>query len=131
MVRAVARHGQGREALSALALIALIFQLAIPPGFMIASAAGGPTIVICTGHGPLLARLDPRGAPAPAPKGKPAPMCPFAGHGGTPLAPAPLTVALVRFETFAAPAQSLTAVSYGHGLAAPPPPSQAPPAPFV
>ncbi|HXQ12957.1 MAG TPA: hypothetical protein VN805_18350 [Caulobacteraceae bacterium] len=127
MARAGSRHGEGRAALSALALIALIFQLAVPPGFMVASAAAGPAIVICTGHGPFLAQVDPRGAPAPAPKGKPAPMCPFAGHGATPVASAPLGVAPVRFESFAAPAARFSAVTPGHGLAAPPPPSQAPP----
>jgi hypothetical protein len=131
MTGAGARNGEGRAALGALALIALIFQLAVPPGFMVASAAGGPAIVICTGHGPLLAQVDAHGAPAPGPKGKPAPMCPFASHGGAPVAPAPLAIAFVRFGAFAAPAPRLSAVSPGHGLAAPPPPSRAPPAPFV
>jgi len=114
-----------RAGLAALAMFALLLQLAVPQGFMLARNAGLPAIVICTGHGPLLAPAGDHGIPAKAPK--PGGTCAFAGHGGTPT-PAPL-LALVeaRFEpieTLAPPQLSTTA---GRGLAAPPPPSQGPP----
>jgi hypothetical protein len=127
MARAGLRRSDRRAPLTALALIAIIFQLAVPPGFMVGSTAGGPSIVICTGHGALLAPSDQPGAPAKAPSGKAAPTCPFAGHGGSPtLAPlAPPTA--IRFEAAAAIGARRATATPGRGLAAPPPPAQAPP----
>jgi hypothetical protein len=106
-------------------MFALLLQLAVPQGFMLARDAGQPAIVICTGHGPLLATAGDHGLPGKAPKSGGA--CAFAGHGGTPI-PAPmLALAEVRFEPTAAPAAPQVSTTPGRGLAAPPPPSQAPP----
>ena len=121
--------GGWRVMVPALAILALTLQLAIPPGFMVAPAhAGGPTIVICTGHGPELA-LAPgdRGTPAKAPSGKSAPLCPFAGHGGVPTVAGPVAIGAVAFAGYAEPAAEARRTAPGRGLAAPPPPSQAPP----
>ena len=126
MARAADKRGFARELWGALALFALVFGLGVPQGFMLAATALGPTIVICTGHGAVVAKID-HGAPAQAPKGKPGPLCPFAGHGGAPTPPTSLAVAQARFERFVDPALKLADVSPGRGLAAPPPPAQAPP----
>jgi len=120
------RQSSDRAALATLALFAVVLQLAVPQGFMVAAGANGPSIVICTGHGPLIAHVDPGGG-APAPKGKAASICVFAGHGGAPTTPAPLVAVPARFETCTEPAIRLAASTPGRGLAAPPPPSQAPP----
>ena len=73
-----------RAGFAVLVMLALMLQLAVPQGFMLARDAGQPVIVICTGHGPLLVPTDDRGAPAKAPKPNRGAMCVFAGHGGTP-----------------------------------------------
>jgi hypothetical protein len=127
MTRAGSRQGEGRAALSALALIALLFQLAVPQGFMVAPTPGGPAIVICTGHGPLLASPDQPGAPAKAPSGKTAPICPFAGHGGAPTLAALAAPTPIHFEVAAETRADVVSVTPGRGLAAPPPPARAPP----
>jgi hypothetical protein len=115
-----------RIAVALLATLAFLVQLAAPQGFMLASANGAPSIVICTGHGPLLAPGDDHGLPD---KGRTQTgACAFAGHGGAPTTPPLLAFAPVRFEHAAAAAVSGSAVAPGRGLAAPPPPSQAPPA---
>jgi hypothetical protein len=116
-----------RAGFAVLAMLAFLLQLAVPQGFMLAQTGGQPVIVICTGHGPLLAPIDDRGLPAKAPKPKPGAICAFAGHGGTPT-PAPiLALAAIRFEPAVAIAQPSLSTAPGRGLAAPPPPSQAPP----
>jgi hypothetical protein len=113
-----------RAGVAVLATLALLLQLAIPQGFMLARDAGQPAIVICTGHGPLLAVGD-HGLPGKAPKQ--GGVCAFAGHGGTPT-PAPLlALASVRFAPSEARAIAAISATPGRGLAAPPPPSQAPP----
>jgi hypothetical protein len=117
---------EDRAGIAVLAMLALFLQLAVPQGFMLARDGGQPTIVICTGHGPLLAPTDNHGLPAKAPK--PGAVCAFAGHGGTPTAAPTLTLTAVRFEQAAAPVQPLLSTTPGRGLAAPPPPSQGPPA---
>lgn len=118
----------GRAGFAVLAMLALFLQLAVPQGFMLARSGGQPAIVICTGHGPLLARVDDHGVPAKAPKPKPDGTCAFAGHGGTPTEAPQLTLAAVRFERLAAPAVPPLSTTPGRGLAAPPPPAQGPPA---
>jgi hypothetical protein len=94
---------------------------------MLARDAGVPAIVICTGHGPLFAPADDHGAPAKAPKGKGGSVCAFAGHGGTPTATPLLALTPVRFDQAARVASGRPPTTPGQGLAAPPPPSQAPP----
>jgi hypothetical protein len=116
-----------RTGFALLAMLALVLQLAIPQGFMLASDHGQAAIVICTGHGPLLAPVDDHGFPLKAPKPKSNATCAFAGHGGTPTATPVLALTATRYET-AAPIESLdVSATPGRGLAAPPPPSQGPP----
>jgi hypothetical protein len=115
-----------RAGFAVLAMLALLMQLAVPQGFMLARDAGQPVIVICTGHGPLLVPTADRGIPAKAPK--PGGTCAFAGHGGTPTVAPALLLAVVRFEPAIAIAPPGLSTTPGRGLAAPPPPSQAPPA---
>jgi hypothetical protein len=113
-----------------LAILALAVKVVVPPGFMIADAGAAFPITICTGHGPLI--LAPGDAKAPkAPKHKMDTPCTGAGNV-TP--PNPAIVADLA-EPYLWAATVLGAgpafdVAPGRGLAAPPPPSHAPPAPF-
>jgi len=109
-----------------LALLALLMLVVAPPGFMIADGGQGPTLVVCTGHGPLLSASDP-GHPHKAPKSTSDAPCPFAGHIGPTLpiilgAPATFPV---RFDL--ASSRPMIDQFPGRGLVAPPPPSQGPP----
>ncbi len=115
-----------------VAILLLAVQLAVPPGFMVARGADGPALVICTGHGPMMAHLDARMSPGKAPPGqaphsKSSPACPFAGHGAASLAPPafiPTTTAYALAQVVLITGVDLAP---GRGLAAPPPPSHAPP----
>ena len=105
-----------------LAALALLVQVAAPPGFMVAGGPQGPALVVCTGHGPLMA---PRHGKIPGQANNT--VCPFAGHVAAPtpsLEPVHPPLALA-FE--AAPVQPMADLAPGRGLAAPPPPSQGPP----
>jgi len=121
------RSNIGRRVFLALAVLALAFQVLVPPGFMVSD---GPShaIVICTGHGSVTASLDDHGRPAKSPKDNSDHACPFAGHGGTPLLLSPQSVerAIVvpPLDGAVGPVADLAP---GRGLAAPPPPSQGPP----
>jgi hypothetical protein len=124
------RIERGMAAFAAILLLAV--QLAIPPGFMVARGADGPALVICTGHGPIMTHAQESGLPGKAPHSKSSPACPFAGHGGAaPLAPPvfiPTTTSSAAVDGAHAIGVDLTP---GRGLAAPPPPSQAPPLPLI
>ena len=125
-MRRTARAAEHRTGLAALlALLALVMNLVVPPGTMLAARPHGPAIVICTGHG---AATQPD-QPTPADHGKAGHdgSCAFAGHGvASPLPPlAGLGPSFVIAATDAAPVGIDQAP--GLGLAAPPPPSQAPP----
>ena len=110
----------------AFAVIALVLRVAIPAGMMVGGAPSAFPLVVCTGHGPLV--LGPDGSPkAPAHRPSPA-SCDFAAAAtpGTPpplaIVSRPLAVAATRTaRPFAAD------LAPGRGLAAPPPPSHAPP----
>ncbi len=125
------RIERGAAALVAVAL--LILQAAIPPGFMVGSGAatptGAPSIVICTGHGPLTLGQD---GPAPRDK-RPHPgsasgtICPFAAHAGASLVPDLPARRLIVFARFAPLAPNALRLAPGRGLAAPPPPPTGPP----
>jgi hypothetical protein len=107
-----------------LALLALTINALSPPGFMMSRGQGGPAIVICTGHGP--ATLPGHGD-GPGHTTGHQQVCPFAGHG---LASSPPPLAVIARDRFAREAIVATAgtdLAPGRGLAAPPPPSQAPP----
>jgi len=120
-----------RLSLSAvLAVVALVVQVLVPPGFMLDTSGGQPAITICTGHGPLvLYGRDPAKAPAQQTHQS---LCAFAGMAAPPGPPAVAVLpapTLSEVELIVAnPAGDLTP---GRGLAAPPPQSHAPPAPQV
>jgi hypothetical protein len=110
-----------------VAAVALVVQLAVPPGFMVSAIAGGPAIVICTGSGPLFVHPEHRGQPGKTPNSKSNAICAFAGHGATPVAPSTQSFAREVFETFVPASGMGVDLAPGRGLAAPPPPSQGPP----
>jgi hypothetical protein len=114
-----------------LSLIALVMLVIVPPGFMASANGSAAGLVICSGHGPLTLSADGRLKPLndrQSPKSRPDAPCAFAGHGvaatPTPVAVAAPSHPSVRPEPF----QALADRAPGRGLAAPPPPSQAPPA---
>ncbi len=111
---------------AAFAAVALLLQISVPQGFMVAGGADRPTLTLCTGHGPLLIEGK---VPAPAPpKSRHDAPCAFAGHG-TALAPpgliAVMGVAVIDPDLARGAAEP--DLVPGRGLAAPPPPSQGPP----
>lgn len=116
-----------RRCVVGLAMLALLVQILVPQGFMVARQGDRPAIVICTGHGPALSRDDLGGHPSKAPKSKPDLQCGFSGHGlGLTQALTPVVSSLTLWS---APdlARVDADLAPGRGLAAPPPPSQGPP----
>jgi hypothetical protein len=120
--------GASRSVALTLTILALALKVAVPPGFMIADTGAPFSITVCTGHGPLI--LDPRDAKVPqAPKHKMDTPCTGAGNVTPPVPP----LAGGAAEPYVWAATVLGAgpaldVMPGLGLAAPPPPSHAPPA---
>jgi hypothetical protein len=110
-----------------VAILLLAVQLAIPPGFMVARGSDGPALVVCTGHGPMMAHPDDTAPPGKTPHSKSSPACPFAGHGGAPLTPPTFVPTTTSYQATEAAATVGADLAPGRGLAAPPPPSQAPP----
>lgn len=111
----------------ALAALALLVQVLVPRGFMVGRDAGVPGLVVCTGHGPLFGPAD-HGQPGKAPKSTVDAPCGFAAHGA---AAGPPALTLIVGAPFAAEAKigvRIFDLAPGRGLAAPPPPSHAPPA---
>jgi len=119
------RYGRGLAAF--LAAMALVLQVLLPNGFMVARTGDGATITICTGHGSLLVHPDDRGKPSKSPKQTGGCVCAFAGHGGGAPAIAPTIALGARVEPVSAPSSAVADLLPGRGLAAPPPPSQGPP----
>ncbi|WP_158915410.1 hypothetical protein [Caulobacter sp. S45] len=122
------RKAQGvwRGGLIALALIALFVRVIAPPGFMVSGAerAGAFPLVICTGQGPLTLWTGKDKAPARSHNDS---ACAFAGHTAAP-PPPPLNARLpARVALSAEPGKRIAYLAPGLGLAAPPPPSHAPP----
>ena len=122
-----------RRAFLFAAFLALVLQLMVPAGFMIAAPdhAGGFPIVICSAQGQTVvdwAAVSPGSdahkskAPAKSMAG-----CPFAGHATAAEAPTPGAIAVPAAFTHAAPTGRAYAVFPGRGLAAPPPPAIGPP----
>lgn len=129
-----------------MAALALMVRALVPAGFMVApvgQSTPGLPIVLCTGQGdvPALLRADGTvtvpgaamgsGAPAdPAPGGFDHSDCVFAHATASPAAPpaaGPSAPALLRDP--ARPVVASLDLVPGRGLAAPPPPSTAPPIP--
>ena len=114
-----------------MALAAMILRALLPVGWM--PAAGGQ-IVICTGHGPslqaatLLGGLDD-GGHQHAPTQKHDHPCAFSAHGVGAAPPIQNSdVTLLNWISIALVLPGARFLAPGRGLAAPPPPSHAPPA---
>jgi len=127
------RQTQGaalRRVLAVLACLALALKAMSPSGFMPGTSLSIP-IVLCTGQGPAMTILWQAGhdRPSDAPHQDGDHTCPFAGHGAVPLAPASdvfnIAMAPVPQDI---PSARIPAIAPGRGMAAPPPPSHAPPA---
>lgn len=117
-----------RCVLVVLALLALTLKIAIPPGFMAGTSLAAP-IVLCPDQA-LPVAMAHGGHHSPkkhAPQRSEQP-CPFAGLAAVPVLPdlrSPvLAVLMVGSNPAATPRY---AVAPGRGMAAPPPPSHAPP----
>lgn len=119
------RSEEWRGASLVLALLALLVNGLVPPGYMAGPVGRGPALVICSGHGPASIGWDGRLKPLKAPKSRPDAPCAFAGHG---IAANPTLASSITIQTsvIAPPAADVwTDLTPGQGLAAPP--SQAPP----
>jgi hypothetical protein len=72
-----------RRILTVLSIVALTARSLVPSGFMLAPVApgtGAMTVVMCTGHGPQVLKLEADGKPIPAKPGKPrTELCAFVG----------------------------------------------------
>lgn len=117
----------GRDLAVWLAAMALVLQALAPSGFMVARTGDGPTIAICTGHGPLLAHPGDPAGPGKSRTQREGGLCVFAGHGGVAPALTQTTSVSVRVAIMGAPPSPVADLLPGRGLAAPPPPSQGPP----
>jgi len=116
---------------AALAVLALAFNVLVPPGTMAVAGAAGARIVLCTGNGPVNAVLAADGTLHKQPESdqRPhAPVCSFAGHMA-PLLPLLAYPAFLLRVAFAPAPLALrpAGIAPGRGMVAPPPPSQAPP----
>ncbi len=121
------RRAAWRGAFLTLAFLALVMKVAAPPGFMVAAtgAPGAFPLVICTGHGPLTPLgQDSKGGESKSRSDAP---CAFAGHGAPPTPAAGLPIARPAFAQAADVSPLPLDLVPGRGLAAPPPPSHAPP----
>jgi len=108
----------------AMALAAVMVRAFIPTGYMIAPSQG-LHLVICTGHGPAVSRIDGE-APSKAPQ-KPDQPCVFAGCHSACSVDILLPVAQPAAWFAVVTVLHSLDLSPGRGLAAPPPPSHAPP----
>ena len=119
-----------REEPATLAFLALALMIMFPPGFMAGSSFAQP-IVICSGQGPVTMMMMEHGGhhqSDKAPHQRNDHPCPFAGHGATPLTPDVSTANHAGGLLAASIAiVSVPAIAPGRGMAAPPPPSHAPP----
>jgi hypothetical protein len=109
----------------ALVFAALILKILVPQGYMVATSGGSVAVVVCTGHGPLVTRGTGK-SNGPIKAGADAP-CAFAA-GGPPIPSAVAAVIEPReFAWAIARVDRAADLVPGRGLAAPPPPAQAPP----
>jgi hypothetical protein len=110
----------------ALVALALVLRVAIPAGMMVGRAPSAFSLVVCTGHGPMVVGPD---ASPKAPARRPSQAaCDFAA-AATPGTPPPLTIVSQPLAVAARRTAGPFAADLapGRGLAAPPPPSHAPP----
>jgi hypothetical protein len=110
----------------ALAFLALVVKVAVPTGFMVASPGSGAgfPLVICTGHGPMVAH---HGEDKGDSKAKSDAPCAFAGQSVAATTAIAAPIGAVVYWRAVTPRLSAVLSSPGRGLAAPPPPSHAPP----
>jgi hypothetical protein len=108
-----------------LAVFALAFRIVAPPGTMVADTGHGAALVACTGHGPMSAMSSSKTTPAS--KAHSDGSCEFAAHAAHVLATPPLELVGSTHWTPTRLPEPIGLATLGRGLAAPPPPSQAPP----
>jgi hypothetical protein len=101
-------------------------QVLVPQGFMFSGNPALPGLVICTGHGPLVLDGD-HSLPGKGSKPSQDKPCGFAVHCAASEPSAALRVSAIVFYVVAIATAPALAVAPGRGLAAPPPPSHAPP----
>lgn len=109
------------------ATLALVFRVAVPTGFMIGGGSAGPTIVICSGTGPMTITMPGLPANHDGKSDKAEHSCVFAAAHVAAPAPVPTGDALVLRAAPAAPMGFSGDLRPGLGLAAPPPPKTGPP----
>lgn len=132
MLRRLRGRTKWRRALVAMALLALALKAMVPSGFMPGTSLTAP-IVLCPDQGPMpgmaLAAADHDHHAPGSPHGDADHPCAFAGLGLASLA-APFAAPIVAPAATAPDTAALPppAPMPGRGLAAPPPPSHAPPA---
>jgi hypothetical protein len=107
----------------------MILHALLPAGWM-PSASG--QLVICTGQGPAVVDAASLGhsfdgKPKQAPAGKHDHTCAFSGHSVGAAPPVPRNLAPPILISIAQDLAGLRFIAPGRGLAAPPPPSHAPP----
>ena len=122
-----------RGTLVALSLFALTLRLLIPAGFMPGKSLSMP-IVVCTGQGPMLMTMnvavdpDHRSEPGQTPSHGSGHPCDFASLGASALFATPIVASMaptvVADDGITTPRPQ---TAPGRGIAAPPPPSHAPP----
>ena len=129
MTQVVSRARSPLPAAPVLALLALLVQALIPPGYMLSSAATArPTVVICTGHGPFQADGQHQ---LPPQKQKASGVCAFAGQGPAPVVQASQLPMALAWPLAARELKAdHPALFVGRGLAAPPP-ARGPPSALV
>jgi len=118
-----------RSVFLTLAILALVVRIIVPQGFMVSNKGGGFRLIVCPGHSVQTdTGANHDGSKEPSQKKSDSP-CAFAG-GVTPPAPSHLAVLSEPYTVQAARIGDLAArdLAPGRGLAAPPPPSQGPPA---
>lgn len=124
------------------ALLALIFKIAVPPGFMV-GARGAPLLMFCEAQAPLLVAVAKSaaaasgahhhhhmggGTQAPEPAKHTTGDCPFAGHATSAAATVVIAFVPVTFAAYAVDLPRLwRGVAVGAGLCAPPMPARGPP----
>ena len=121
------RRKQGLQWLG-LAALALVLRLMVPAGFMVAPSQGF-SLVICTGHGALADA--PRDKAPATPEKSSDHVCPFAGGLALESPPGLDLPGDVLSWPVHVPRVGLGHMAPGRGLAAPPPPSHAPPRLFL
>lgn len=110
------------------ALFALLLRLALPQGMMLAPAAGGIVMTLCSGDASMSGRvvvIDSMAKPSPAKADQP---CAFAALGTPALADVALPWVRPPIVAIVAAVPTIIAmVAIDRGLAAPPPPPTGPP----